>query len=306
MTQVVREEVVQRNGRSFRVVDTPGLGGVEGQTETIIKQMASTVKDSNFVLLYCLPVKPSDTLTETDKFIVKTVQSSLGRFVWDKCVLLLTFSDIARHEEFGSDHQISNYISYLQGHILAFHSILKHCGADVPEIKSILEYDRQQSEPIQESLGQIVAVPVMKSKSSTGPAIHPGISTGWTEQALDEITKAAWMRRRSIQEIPGGCCLAIKRLTKSTCEFLKNPRPHLDTVKVAVHRCFRDPRQSTALAVQNGVQNPRRVAAGALLGAGMGCLCGVCGGLWMLLGSFIGAVIAVVLGLLSFIARKEN
>lgn len=196
VTQAVTGEDIEKNGVTLRIIDTPGLGAVNLKTEEIVRKMDAATKDLDFTLLYCLSVKPSDTLTETDKIIVKNLQSGLGSRVWDKCVLLLTFSDVARCDEFSSQHQTEDYIAYLQGHVRAFHLLLQQCGAEVSGVKTIFEYDRQQQvRKQQESVGEIVAVPVKKSKSNE-PNILPRINSDWTESAFIEIKKTSQLRKR--------------------------------------------------------------------------------------------------------------
>ena len=209
VTQTVTESVVQRNGATVRVLDTPGLGGVSVKTKDVAQQIASAVRGSDYTLLYCLPVKPSDTLTETDKFIIKNLQLHLGSKVWDKCVLLLTFSDVALQREFAADHQANEYITFLRGHVQAFHRILKECGADVPRIRSTFDYDRVQTE-----IGEIVAVPVMRNRNVAGGNIlNAGMN--WINQALTEISNASQRMRRIDEEPP-----VITRLVR---EAMANP-----------------------------------------------------------------------------------
>ena len=206
--RTITERVVQRNGATVRVLDTPGLGGVSVRTEVVAKQIASAVRGSDYTLLYCLPVKPSDTLTETDNVIIKNLQLHLGSKVWDKCVLLLTFSDVLQRE-FTADHQANEYITFLRGHVQAFHRILKECGADVPRISSTFDYDRMQTE-----IGEIVAVPVMKNRSVT--ILNAGMN--WIDQALSEISKASQLTRRKDEEPP-----MIKKIFRALCPNIRNP-----------------------------------------------------------------------------------
>lgn len=297
VTTVIADEVVERNGTTFRVIDTPGLGDAGGRTTATTKAMATAVKSSDFTLLYCLPVKPSDTLTETDKLIIKSLQSHLGRRVWDKCVLLLTYSDIARHGEFPSDHQADSYISYLHEHIQAFHRMLKDCGIDIPPIKSIFAHDRLQFRAGQESTGEIIAVPVMKTNSNAEPKIHPGSHTRWTEKALVEVTHVTRLKRLAGE--PDGVCRILTGAIYGCCST-----PNV--IATAFYRCYKNPRRSTTVVVQGALRYPYRVIVGALLGAGIGCLCGMFRSqLWMVIGTCIGALVGVVLAFLSFLGSKE-
>ena len=199
VTKDVSEHPVEKDRESFIVYDTPGLGGVTRSSDSIMKQVASVVEagveGKDFTLLYCLPVKPSDTLTETDTNIMKSIDSHLGRRAWDKCVLLLTFSDIAR-KEFSSEEEIRRYTSYLNGHVGAFYGQFANCGIDLPPIKTVFEYHRPAVEYQQESTGQIVAIPVKKT-AGDGSDILPGLDMrDWTEEAFSEISKTTRLKKR--------------------------------------------------------------------------------------------------------------
>ena len=63
----------------LRIIDTPGLGSLRVPTASVVEDMHRAMQDSSFTLIYCVPVKTSYILTETDKVIVKNLHSSLEK-----------------------------------------------------------------------------------------------------------------------------------------------------------------------------------------------------------------------------------
>ncbi len=180
------------------VIDTPGLGGIARSTESIISEVEKVLKGKDFTLLYCLPVKASDTLTESDTNIIRTIDSHLGRRVWDKCVLLLTFSDVAKEEFHSADQDMNGYCSYLQRHVDAFYSQLVACGIKLPHIKMMFDYEWPMILS-QESTGQIIAVPVKKHAEEELPIIPrrnmPNDQT-WVDIAMAVICNTSRLTKR--------------------------------------------------------------------------------------------------------------
>ena len=196
VTTEISEHLVQSGGDGdVKVIDTPGLGGVTRSTESIVSELADKLEDKDYTMVYCLPVKTSDTLTETDRSIVKATDYHLGRRVWDKCVLLLTFSDKAKSDPIHCNDNTA-YINFLEGHVNAFYNMLKQVKIELPVIQSVFgQRYRNQQQLV--SNGQIVAIPVAKSLETTD--IAPGAhfrGQNWAEEALLEINETSSLKKR--------------------------------------------------------------------------------------------------------------
>ena len=178
----VKEEV------TLRVIDTPGLGATDITKETIIKDMQKVVSGEDYTLMYCLSVAPNTILLETDKVIVQNLHDTLGKEVWNKCVLLLTFSDYARDE---FDDSKEDYIKYIQSHAHEFQVLLKSIGADLPSVKTVFECQFQKCVDKENIPDGIIAIPVNK-KPKKSEEILPGIlekDQDWTDIAFVELMK---------------------------------------------------------------------------------------------------------------------
>lgn len=198
VTKSISRSKVTKNGNVFEVIDTPGLGGINQTTEDVVKEMKQLLLDSKFILLYCLPVKPSDTLTETDQKNIRSITSKFGKRVWEKCIILLTFSDIAERE-FVSEKDTSNYLNYLKGHVLALHGLLKAFKRDVPEPKIIFEFESLSTSSYRVSLGQMVAIPVRKDFSHESDVL-PGANNNVKIEVLNQIVQMVQLKRKTDEE----------------------------------------------------------------------------------------------------------
>ena len=178
----VKEEV------TLRVIDTPGLGATDITKETIIKDMQKVISGEDYTLMYCLSVAPNTILLETDKVIIQNLHHTLGKEVWNKCVLLLTFSDYARDE---FDDSEEDYINYIDSHAREFQVLLKSIGADLPSVKTVFECQSQKIIDKEKNPDGIIAIPVNKKKKRS-EEILPGIlekDQDWTDIAFVELMK---------------------------------------------------------------------------------------------------------------------
>ena len=105
---------VEKHGICLTVFDTPGLGALDIDKEAVTAAMTDSIIGTDFTLLYCLSVAPCSRLTEVDRAIIHSLHASLGKEVWDKCVILFTFSDTVRRDEFGSTDETENYKAYMK------------------------------------------------------------------------------------------------------------------------------------------------------------------------------------------------
>ena len=173
---------------TLRVIDTPGLGANDITKETIIKDMQKVISGEDYTLMYCLSVAPNTILLETDKAIIQNLHHTLGKEVWNKCVLLLTFSDYARDE---FDDSEEDYINYIDSHAHEFQVLLKSIGADLPSVKTVFECQSQKIIDKEKNPDGIVAIPVNK-KPKKSEEILPGIlekDQDWTDIAFVELMK---------------------------------------------------------------------------------------------------------------------
>ena len=265
VTQTVCSTEVIKNGVKFLIIDTPGLGSAEMNTEKIVKDMADATRGLNFVLLYCLGVRPNDILTETDVAIVRNLQRALGVKAWQKCVLLLTFSDITLNSEYSFPYQVEEYKTFLEDHAKEFQNLLqKEIRMDI-RVKTIFDFPSEEDRENEESSESVIAIPVKKERNDKFN-ILPGISDhyqDWTNVIVIEVMKKKDAKERVLPMIALSSDKEIKEIV-----------------------------QSSYMKILAGG------AVGAMVGTGVGMATGIVGGpVGMLAGALLGAAVGGTVGL---------
>ena len=262
VTEVITIEEVVKNGVTVRIIDTPGLGSVSLDTNKIIDEMASATKGLNFLLLYCLGVRPSDILTEVDEAIIRNLQQTLGAQVWQKCVLLLTFGDVIRGEEYSSPEQDKEYIAYIKDHAQQFQNVLQEETKVDIRVKTIFDYASQEERERQETSDAVVAIPVkkqIKGEHNILPGIMKDDDFDWTDIVFLELMKKKDMKER-----------VLPLIVKHGSDRVSSP-----LLKVLAGGTL-----------------------GVVFGAGVGTVAGIIGGpIGMIAGALIGATIGGTVGL---------
>ena len=148
----------------------------------MLNDMQAVLSGEDYTLFYCISIAINTVLDSNDKIIVPNLHRTLGKEVWNKCVLLLTFSDYARLE---LDEE-EEYIKHIKGHAHEFQELLRSIGADRPIIKTVFDHENSGREEIQ---NEIIAIPVNK-KPKKSKKILPGIlkeNQLWTDIVFEEL-----------------------------------------------------------------------------------------------------------------------
>ena len=173
---------------TLQVIDTPGLGATDIKKEDIVKDMKKITQGVDYTLMYCFSVSPNTIILETDKAIVKNLYLSLGKDVWNKCVLLFTFSDHAYLEFEDSKEE---YIEHIKSHAREFEKLLQSIRSDAPSVKTIFDYESPEKLEQEENPSGIIAIPVNK-KAKNSKSILPGMlkrGQDWTDVVFIELMK---------------------------------------------------------------------------------------------------------------------
>ena len=224
-TQNVITKIVEKEGKRMIVIDTPGLGApdMDRDTSKLVQEMKEAVKGLDYVLLYCLSVAPSSSLTEVDKTIIKCLHESLGMEAWKKCVILLTFSDV-RLMDYKTVSKVEEFKVFLKNYATRFQELIQSCIDEQSfsekepfEIKTIFEIfsasseelvtekDEDKFEKVKESEEkkekgvQIVAIPVGRDILSD-PCLLPGIlkeKENWTDAVLLQLMEKVNEEKRA-------------------------------------------------------------------------------------------------------------
>ena len=137
---LIKHNIV-KGGAEVLVVDTPGLGDLDIPQKEVTENMATLLNGRDYTLVYCINVGPGNRFTEKDINTMRLLQLALGKRVWLKSVLLFTFSDCAKCEEFDDDNE--GYKEYLEEFTLCFNEALTSLKIEGLNVKSILACEGQ-------------------------------------------------------------------------------------------------------------------------------------------------------------------
>ena len=190
VTKVVVDSTILRHGVQVCGIDTPGLRAFDIGNKKILKDMREKIGQGadNFTLLYCISAF-NRFEGKDDIVIMKSLSDRFGADIWKRCILVLTFCDTERSENYKTEDQDEAYREHLRAYAKAFKEALEKCTTDVPPVK--LVFDHQQGEIMRDT---IVAVPVARTREyGRKPNILPGLDIGdnmhWPEYAFLEIVR---------------------------------------------------------------------------------------------------------------------
>ena len=191
VTDVTTSTLVTKNGITLKVVDTPGLKAVDVNERVVIKEMTKLGIEKDFILLMTLSVSLGSTISSDYVNIIKNLNTIFGTEIWNRCIILLTYSDATRNTEFNSDTMIKEYQEHLNSYceflqaVLTKHKIKKTITL-FSDYKSLEQFEDN-------TLDEIVAMPVGKNPEVETKLILPDLTWAhdhkWNDLLLMEITK---------------------------------------------------------------------------------------------------------------------
>ena len=114
--EVVIKENVKKDV-TVRMIDTPGLGGIDEIRATdVFKDLSKITNQKADVMVYCISIHPSSCIDSTDIDIIRAITSSFGPEIWRHTILAFTFARPNTSKNSNSEYQsrISNYASAFQ------------------------------------------------------------------------------------------------------------------------------------------------------------------------------------------------
>ena len=202
VTQIaIVESATSQEGVQVCGIDTPGLLATDDvNTGKVWEGMMEKIGQGvdKFTLLYCMSAfnKPDN---EDALKIMKGLTERFGADIWKRCVLVLTFCDTVRSENYQAQYQDEAYKAYLRACVEVFKEALRKCTSDTIPVNLILDCqaaspDKKGMTVVEATPDTIVAVPVARSrKHGRNPNILPGFYIGgnidWTEYAFVEMAR---------------------------------------------------------------------------------------------------------------------
>jgi len=177
------------------IVDTPGFGATDLTVGEVQKEFQDAIGTLGYVLVYCYSISPGSSHSVADEDVVKMMQEVMGKGIWKKCVILLTFSDRLRAQACPNQEDRNRYKEFIRGHVDRLSELFKNvCGSNAPTVTSVFEVDIDR-----EDINDIIAIPVgLKLKNDKEKhQLVPGIEDlNWAEVAVTEIIRKAEQMER--------------------------------------------------------------------------------------------------------------
>ena len=176
-TEVAIKENVKKDV-TVRMIDTPGLGGIDDiRAKDVFKDLSNITNKQADVMVYCVSIHPSSCIDSTDIDIIRAITSAFSSEIWRHTILALTFAgwpDTSKSSSSEYRSRICNYAS-------AFQEALHKANIRKISVKSALS----EEVPPQ----SIPAVPI------EGVALENSLNNGscsqWTNTLFREALKKA-------------------------------------------------------------------------------------------------------------------
>ena len=183
VTQQTQLYKVMKNGVEITILDTKGL---EPGKEEKARQMRGLAhaKEANLIM-YSLPVGPGSKFNDgNNREIMKAIQGTYGKNVWSHCVLVLTFSDLARNQFCSrKDGGIEVYKDYITKFVARFQEELNNL-----ENTNVIVKSPFTSPELLSSSRELLSLDKSEDTNTTIVAIP----TGFDLQEKDETLPLKW------------------------------------------------------------------------------------------------------------------
>ena len=141
---------------NMRIVDSPGLGGIENSIKKFKKEISQVTKKAADVMLYCVSMHDGSRIDATDVSIIKALTAAFGKGIWKHTFLLLTFANTRKVSDNDYKLLVENYAEQFQKALnrayifdTKVRSIFSEPHPDKSSIPAIpVGYDPQESLPL--------------------------------------------------------------------------------------------------------------------------------------------------------------
>ena len=138
--EVVIKENVKKDV-TVRMIDTPGLGGIdEIRAKDVFKDLSKVTNHKADVIVYCMSIHPSSCIDSTDIDIIRAITSAFGPEIWRHTILALTFAGQPNTSEISSSEyqSSSEFQSRVCNYASAFQEALRKAKVCKISVKSAL------------------------------------------------------------------------------------------------------------------------------------------------------------------------
>ena len=164
-----------RRDAIFRIIDTPGLGGKDKEIKKNLKEISRFTEGRVDLLVFCVPVGPGSKFEDTNPEIMKCLTDVFGKKLWQHCILVFTFSNLAWDYIKENENAVEEYKAHINAFADKFKKVLQ--ALDVQDQVTTI-FKQLELNP-----DTIVAIPAgLKSEDPL-----PGISSNWEDEVFDQM-----------------------------------------------------------------------------------------------------------------------
>ena len=95
-TTEIKTHRKHKNGVPIAIIDTVGFESVnKKQIKQQLKELSKHTGGKADLVIYCLPISPSSKFDDFNPDIMAALQDAFGKDIWNHCLVVLTFSNVA-------------------------------------------------------------------------------------------------------------------------------------------------------------------------------------------------------------------
>ena len=156
---------------TIEMIDTPGLGGVDGiKVNETLQGVSNTANKRADIILYCVSMHPASHIDSSDAKIIKQLTSTFGSDIWRRSILCLTFANTCKPEDDEA------YKSRVESYAQQFQRALRQANVFEIKVQSVFSATRLENKTT------IPVIPV-----GFDPRKQLPLKLNWSEQLFTEI-----------------------------------------------------------------------------------------------------------------------
>lgn len=127
------------------MVDTEGLKEDRKKKKKQLKELSDFTGGNADILIYCIPIAPGLRFFDANPPIMKVLQDVFGREIWDHCIVVFTFSNLAWEHILAEGNQeeeavVHSYKEYIKSYAECFNKELVKLKVVNTQVLTIFEH----------------------------------------------------------------------------------------------------------------------------------------------------------------------
>jgi hypothetical protein len=187
-TKDIEYQESRRGNTVIRIIDTPGLQKKEKEKRKQLKKLTRFKVD---LLIYCITVAPGNRFADINPATMKTLQDVFGTGIWNNCVVVFTYSNLAWGHFISSTDQeetaIDKYKAYINDYAATFQQELNRLKVFNKEARTVFNLPPHPRPPHPEENGDITIIPVIPAGFKVQDRVLADLEAVWTDTVFLEM-----------------------------------------------------------------------------------------------------------------------